>query len=191
MAGSRNHPISLLACRHLQQGHDAASADSSHKVSNSAAAGLCSLFKAHARSCCLSLLQILGKPDTQLVSAVCTFLHQQLLAPSFDQISHSTPDLESCDPDNPSLAQEAFEQPQLIQDVTLSAKGLSGTQLLCSDYLQLFSSPKNACLNAKVQTRCPAVQQHSCIAQALHCRQIALHASLCCKAWHQDTSLCA
>ena len=139
VAESRVDDVFLPAYRHLQQRHDAVSTDSSHRVSNSAAAGLCSLFRAHARSCCLSLSQILGKQEQQLVSAVCTFLHQHLLAPSVDQVPDSDPDLESCDSDRPSLVQEAFEHPQLVQDVTLSAQGLSGWSLLWPDCLNAWS----------------------------------------------------
>ena len=126
-------PQSFNACRQFQQRCDAASADSGHKVSSSAATGLCNLFRAHARSSCLILSQMLGKQDDQLVSAACSFLHQHLLTPSCEHVPGSDPDLESCDPDRPSLAQEAFEQPQLVQAVTVSAQALSGEKLLWFD----------------------------------------------------------
>ncbi|KAL0029006.1 hypothetical protein WJX77_011645 [Trebouxia sp. C0004] len=94
--------------------------------SSSAAAGLCVLFKVCARSCCLTCLQLLNRLDDQLSSAVCVFLHQHLLAPMPEDFPGPDPDLENCDPDRPSLAEEAFEQLCVVNMLRQFAPSLSG-----------------------------------------------------------------
>ena len=158
---SRTSLTVLYDCRHFHEGIDAAFADSSHKVSSSAAAGLCSLLRAHARSCCLILAQILGKQEDQLVSAVCSFLHQHLLTPSLEHVPALDPDIESCDPDRPSLALEAFEQPLLVQTVMLSAQSLSGS---FDRLLDVFD------LNCNLRQQFLANMQSTAINTALQCR---------------------
>ena len=93
---------------------------------SSAAAGLCALFKACARSCCLICLQLLDRLDDQLSCAVCVFLHQHLLAPTPEDFPGPDPDVEKHDPDRPSVAEEAFEQLGVVNMLRQSAQGLSG-----------------------------------------------------------------
>ena len=52
------------------------------------------------------------------------FLHQHLLVPEDSPGPH--PDLEDCDPDRPSLAEEAFEQLGVMNILGQSAQSLSG-----------------------------------------------------------------
>ncbi|KAL3149964.1 hypothetical protein ABBQ38_013324 [Trebouxia sp. C0009 RCD-2024] len=93
--------------------------------SASAVAGLCVMFKACSRSCCVECLQLLKQPGTQLHASVCTFLHQQLLAP-IPGHRLSEPDLEEDDPDRPCLADEAFVQPEVVDTLRAAVQHISG-----------------------------------------------------------------
>ncbi|KAL0049053.1 hypothetical protein WJX82_005155 [Trebouxia sp. C0006] len=64
--------------------------------------------------------------DDQLSSAVRVFLHQHLLAPMPENFPGPHPDLENCDPDRPSLAEEAYEQLGVVNTLRQSAQNLSG-----------------------------------------------------------------
>lgn len=83
------------------------------------------MFKACGRSCCVECLQLLKQPGSQLHASVCTFLHQQLLAPI---PSHRLfePDLEDDEPDRPCLADEAFEQPEVVDALRAAVQHFSG-----------------------------------------------------------------
>jgi len=123
-----DYRIVCTRCRRLQPAVGSECLKELRLESSSAAAGLCALFKACARSCCLICLQLLNRLDDQLSSAVCVFLHQHLLAPMPEDFPGSDPDLENCDPDRPSLAEEAFEQLGVVNTLRQSAQGLSGKQ---------------------------------------------------------------
>ncbi len=59
------------------------------------------------------------------------FLHQCLLVSVPAQALGSDPDVENFDIDKPSLVEEAFEQPKLVEVLRQSAQGLSGEHQLC------------------------------------------------------------
>lgn len=129
-------------CRLSQPSGNCPASKDSNLESSSAAAGLCALFKACARPCCLICLQLLNRHDDQLSSAVCTFLHQQLFAPAHKgQTSGSDPDLESDGSDQPSLAEAAFVQPDVVEVLRQSAEGLSGTECAMLNRSPTISSP--------------------------------------------------
>ncbi|DBA86312.1 TPA: hypothetical protein ACH3X2_005549 [Trebouxia sp. C0005] len=115
-----------LLFRHFQPAVGSECPKELRPASSSAAAGLCALFKACARSCCLICLQLLNRLDDQLSSAVCVFLHQHLLAPMPVHFPGPDSDLENCDPDRPCLAEEAFQQLGVVDMLRQSAQSLSG-----------------------------------------------------------------
>ena len=90
------------------------------------------MFKECSRSCCIVCLQLLSQPAAQLDSSVCAFLHQHLFTPVPVSSLSSNPDLESSDADIPSLAEEAFQQAELVDSLTSTAQNLSGTLLKTS-----------------------------------------------------------
>lgn len=106
------------------------------------------MFKACGRSCCLACLQLLKQPTSDLHASVCTFLHSQLLAP----VPHhaiSDPDLEDHEPDRPCLAEEAFEQPALVDTLRAAVQHLSGLlvmRLVQSLHVVQADHGKHVCL---------------------------------------------
>ncbi|KAL3143978.1 hypothetical protein ABBQ32_003788 [Trebouxia sp. C0010 RCD-2024] len=95
------------------------------------------MFKACGRSCCVECLQLLKQPGSQLHASVCTFLHQQLLAPI---PSHRLfePDLEDDEPDRPCLADEAFEQPEVVDALRAAVQHFSGDVKHAPDWQQVL-----------------------------------------------------
>ena len=112
-------------CRHSKLAPDSARSQQLAVESASAVAGLCCVFKACGRSCCLACLQLLKQPTSNLHAAVCAFLYSQLLAPIPYQ-AISDPDLEDHEPDRPCLAEEAFEQPALVDTLRAAVQHISG-----------------------------------------------------------------
>ena len=89
------------------------------------------MFKACGRSCCIACVQVLKQPAAQqLHGPVCAFLHQQLLKPIPCGDLGSDPDLESCDPDRRCLAEEAMDQPALVDTLRAAVHSLSGDSSL-------------------------------------------------------------
>lgn len=115
----------VCCCRHVKPSPDSAKPQHLTTESASAVAGLCIMFKACGRSCCVGCLQLLKQPVPQLHASVCTFLFRQLLAPI---TSHAFPesDLESDEPDRPCLAEEAFDQPAVVDILRAAVQRLSG-----------------------------------------------------------------
>lgn len=115
-------------CRHSKIACDSAGSQQLATESASAVAGLCLVFKACGRSCCLACLQLLKQPTSHLHASICAFLHTQLLAPVLDH-ELSDPDLGDHGPDTPCLAEEAFEQPSLVDTLKAAVQHLSGLHM--------------------------------------------------------------